>query len=128
MCVGKRYVEGGSNSTVVTRTVEAAGSIQGRCALPGGTRHALKMAKRMLTNLRLLQPEAPCEAERRKGLPCLGQLPSCEHASLQLQLLEQHTAPVDAPKPNLLKTTLLKENLEVLWRKAGATALVLCLW
>ena len=114
-----------------------------------GLHHALKMAKRMLTHLRLLEPEAPCETERREGLLCLGRLPFCEHAadvaSLKPQLLEQHTSPVDTLKPvqlksnlleqptspvDTLKPVLLKPNLLKgnLWQKAGATALVLGPW
>ena len=81
----------------------------------------------------------------------MGSLPFCEHAVdvaslpqlleqhtssvdtlkpvlLKLNLLEQHASPVDTLKPVLLKPNLLKGNLEVLWQKAGATALVLGPW
>ena len=83
----------------------------------------------------------------------MGRLPFCEHAVdvaslpqlleqhtsespvdtltpvlLKLNLLEQHASPVDTLKPVLLKPNLLKGNLEVLWQKAGATALVLGPW
>ena len=43
-----------------------------------------------------------------KGMQYLGKLLSDEHAPLLEQLPEQHSAPVNAMKPNLLK-----ENLEV---------------